>query len=196
MEPSAGAADELSRSADAARFETLYARHYRTIWAFCRRRVASDAVDDAVAETFLTAWRKIDDVPDGDRAVLWLYRVAHRTVGRQWRTRDRRRRLTSRLAMVRVETSQEPEDRAIDNDDLRRVLAAKNRLNRTDAEVLLLQCWEGLSRNEIADVLELDPNAVSQRLHRARRNLAKEFSRLERRASDRTTPVARKGGTP
>jgi RNA polymerase sigma-70 factor (ECF subfamily) len=148
-----------------------------------------------VAETFLTAWRKIDDVPDGDRAVLWLYRVAHRTVGRQWRTRDRRRRLTSRLAMVRGETS-EPEDRAIDNDDLRRVLAAKNRLNHTDAEVLLLQCWEGLSRNEIADVLELDPNAVSQRLHRARRNLAKEFSRLERRAFDRTTPVARKGGTP
>lgn len=185
--------DRPSSSTASARFDSIYERHYREILAFCRRRVSSAQVDDAVAETFLTAWRRIDDVPDGDAALLWLYRVAYRNVGRQWRTRDRRRRLTGRLAAVRNEAVPGPDERVADDDDLRRVVAATERLNKTDAEILLLLCWEHLSHDEIADVLDLAPNAVRQRLHRARKNLSKEYERLERRNTDRT-PVARKGG--
>jgi hypothetical protein len=64
-----------------ARFGELYGRYYRSVHAYCRRRLASDAVDDAVAEVFLTAWRRLPDVPDGDGALVWLYGVAHRVIG-------------------------------------------------------------------------------------------------------------------
>ena len=77
--------------------------------------------------------------------------------------------------------------------ELRRVLEASARLNDRDAEILRLVSWEALSRDEIAAVLDLAPNAVSQRLNRARTNLTKEYNRLERR-SDRS-PATRKGGT-
>src|SRR5258705_2876778 len=76
-----------------ALFAQLYNRHYRPIHDFCRRRVTSDLVEDAVSETFLTAWRRLDDVPTGDEALLWLYRVAYRVIGHQWRSTARRRRL-------------------------------------------------------------------------------------------------------
>ena len=83
---------------------------------------------------------------------------------------------------------------------MRRVLQASARLNEGDAEILRLVAWEHLSRDAIAEVLGINPNAVSQRIHRARANLTKEYVRLERRRDhtpvSRNSPAARKGGTP
>jgi RNA polymerase sigma-70 factor (ECF subfamily) len=45
-------------AAEDARFGELYGRYFRSVHAYCRRRLASDAVDDVVAEVFLTAWRR------------------------------------------------------------------------------------------------------------------------------------------
>jgi DNA-directed RNA polymerase specialized sigma24 family protein len=80
-----------------ARFDELYRLYYRPVRDYCRRRVASDLVDDAVAETFLTAWRRLAEVPDGEKALMWSYGVAFRVVGHQWRSTARRRRLEVRL---------------------------------------------------------------------------------------------------
>jgi DNA-directed RNA polymerase specialized sigma24 family protein len=57
----------IARSREETLFASLYHRHYRAIRDFCRRRVPRDVVDDVVAETFLNAWRRIDDVPRGDQ---------------------------------------------------------------------------------------------------------------------------------
>lgn len=177
-----------------ARFESLYDAHFTAVSAYVRRRVASDRVDDVVAETFLTAWRQVDTIPSGEAARWWLYRVAYRIVGQQWRGRSRRSRLEARLAAAPEPNPPSPENLAVTADELRRVLDASSHLAEVDAEILRLSSWEGMSRDEIAEVLELTPNAVSQRLHRARANLTKHFDRLARR-NDRT-PAAQKGGTP
>lgn len=184
-----GESNELS---PAVRFDRLYRRYHAHVNAYCRRRVAADRVDDVVAETFLTAWRRIDDVPDDAAALMWLYRVAYRTVGHQWRSTSRRRRLEERLAVIPEPPNETPDDSAVHSDEVRRVLEAAAHLSDRDAEILRLASWEHLSRAEIAEVLDIDPNAVSQRLHRARANLTKHFNRLETR--DRT-PAAQKGGT-
>jgi hypothetical protein len=53
----------------ARRLEALFAAHGSDIVAYCswRTRSASDA-QDATADVFLTAWRRLDEVPDGDEA--------------------------------------------------------------------------------------------------------------------------------
>ncbi|MCW3017458.1 MAG: subfamily polymerase sigma-24 subunit, partial [Solirubrobacterales bacterium] len=55
------------------RFRQLFAAAERDLLAYALRRVdrAEDAAD-IVAETFLVAWRRLDDVPAGDEARLWL----------------------------------------------------------------------------------------------------------------------------
>jgi RNA polymerase sigma-70 factor (ECF subfamily) len=58
------------------RFARLYERCEGALRNYCRRRVAAEAVDDVVADAFLTAWRCLDQVPRGDAALLWMYGVA------------------------------------------------------------------------------------------------------------------------
>ena len=178
-------------SADDAAFAELYRRCHRPVREFCRRRVGSDLVDDAVAETFLTAWRRLNDVPTGSEALVWLYGVAYRVIGHQRRSMARRRRLDDRLRSVTPRTASAADESVTDADEYRLVLDAAARLGDTDAEVLRMVAWERLSVAEVAVVLGIDPNAVKQRLHRARRNLGREYRRLQSRLS---TPVAAKGG--
>jgi RNA polymerase sigma-70 factor (ECF subfamily) len=179
------------KSSDDVVFGDFYRRHHRAIRDFCRRRVASDCVDDAVAETFLVAWRRLDEVPPGDQALVWLYRVAYRVIGHHWRSTARRNRLHVRLRSVgRRPVS--TEDRSVaDDDKCQLILQAAARLGDTDAEVLRLVAWEQLTIAEIATVVGIAPNAVKQRLHRAKRNLAREYGRLESQAA---TPTALTGG--
>lgn len=184
-------ADSVALSGE-ARFAELYDRNHCAIRDYCRRRIAGHLVDDAVAETFLTAWRRLDDVPPGEDARLWLYRVAYRVVGHHWRSRTRRARLERRLGSVAARPQADADQALIAADEHRLVLAAAANLNPTDAEVLRLRMWDGLTIGDIASLLDLGPNAVRQRLHRAKRNLAREYRLLDTRPS--STPDAPKGG--
>jgi RNA polymerase sigma factor (sigma-70 family) len=80
------------------RFERLYAEHGRAVLAYAVRR-AADAQDaaDVVADTFLVAWRRLDDVPPAGAARLWLYGVARHVLANQQRSERRRERLAERL---------------------------------------------------------------------------------------------------
>ncbi len=180
-----------TRSED-TRFAELYGRYYRSVHAYCRRRLASDAVDDAVAEVFLTAWRRLHEVPDGDSALMWLYGAAHHVIGNQWRGAARYRRLKARMRTVADQPASAADETVLDHDACRIVHDAIARLGRTDVEVLLLSVWEHLSVAEIAVVLDIAPNAVAQRLHRARSNLGREYRRLQTQPI--STPEAPTGG--
>lgn len=186
--------ESTARSAAELRFARLYDLHQRPIRDYCRRRLDAHRVDDSVAEVFLTVWRKLDDVPDDDTARLWLYRVAYRVVGHQWRGVNRRRRLDQRLRSATGRALPGLDDAVVERDEHRLVLLAAARLGDTDGEVLRLSVWEQLSIADIANLLDIEPNAVKQRLHRARRNLAKEYRRLD--APSHSTPDAPKGGAP
>ena len=63
-------------SDEEARFTQIYRRHHTAIHDYCKRHVPDEMVDDVVAEVFLTAWRRLDEVPDGDATGLWSFRVA------------------------------------------------------------------------------------------------------------------------
>jgi RNA polymerase sigma-70 factor, ECF subfamily len=91
--PHAGDADERRH-----RFEAIYAAGFGPILGYVLRRTdnGEDAAD-VVAETFLTAWRRLDDVPPGDRAMLWLYGVARRVLANHRRGERRRSDLSDRL---------------------------------------------------------------------------------------------------
>ncbi len=164
--------------ADEERFAKLYARCYQPVRDFCARRVPLEAVDDAVADTFLIVWRRLDEVPAGEAALLWTYGVAYRVIGHQRRSTARRSRLHNRLRTVAFRPVAAADELTVDDDEQRIVLAALARLGDTDVEVLRMVAWEQLSVVDVAAVLSIEADTARQRLHRARRNLAREYDRI------------------
>jgi RNA polymerase sigma factor (sigma-70 family) len=149
-------------------FEALYAEHYGRVLGYVLRRTESaDDAADVIAETFLVAWRRLEDAPRGDRARLWLYGVARRALANHHRGERRRKQLATRL---RDELAgRYPIDQP--SGELGGLAAAFLSLPDGDREILALHGWEALDAGEIAVVLGCSRNAARIRLHRARRKL-------------------------
>lgn len=152
------------------RFELLFDRHRRAVLGYALRRVEDPAdAADALAATFLVAWRRLDDVPDGDAARTWLLAAARRTLANERRGSQRRHALAERLGgelTVQLSASEPHADR-----DDTRVWRALAHLSEEDREVLLLAGWEELEPAQIAVVLGVRAVTARSRLHRARRRL-------------------------
>jgi RNA polymerase sigma-70 factor (ECF subfamily) len=158
------------------RFEEVYAANCGPILGYALRRTENphDAAD-VLAETFLTAWRRLDAVPPGGEARLWLYGVARRVLANHRRGERRRMVLGERL---RAELAAGYRPPGYDGDrDLAGVAAAYRGLPEADRELLALVGWEGLDPGEVAVVLGCSRNAVRVRLHRARRRFADSLGR-------------------
>lgn len=156
-------------SANETRFNEVFSAYHDEIWRYAMRRCTYDDAVAIVSDTFFAAWRRVQDVPAGDEARLWLYKVASHCMENQERGKRRYLRLVGRLS----DNPSPAYDRAVegvdnDHDDLHRALA---HLKRDDRELLRLLTWEELSHQEAAAVLGITANAVALRARRARHNL-------------------------
>jgi RNA polymerase sigma-70 factor, ECF subfamily len=162
-------------------FRRLYQTYFSPIAAYTRRRLDRPDADDAVADIFLVAWRRLEDIPSGDLALAWLYSVARRVVSQGNRTSRRRHRLLARLTMLkRPDEAELPEGESLGEREV--VHLALGRLPPNDQELLRLAEWEGLSAAELALVLGCSTNAVAIRLHRAHRRFRDALDAVEREA--------------
>ena len=132
-----------------ARLESIFRRYYHAVAAYVRRRGEPELVDDVVAETFLVAWRRLDDIPDD--ALPWLLGVARKTLATQRRSATRRRFLLARL-----EDKQHHPD-ASDTGEPLGVADALAQLSEKDREAITLIAWDGLSPREAAAALGQSP---------------------------------------
>jgi RNA polymerase sigma-70 factor (ECF subfamily) len=147
------------------RFRHLYVTCCPRVLAYTLRRSDSqEDAADAVAEIFAVAWRRFEQVPDGEAAILWLYATGRHVLANQ------RRRSRSRAEVVRqlgqeLGANVETEPDGLFAADVLRMLSEEDR------EILMLSGWEGLNANELAQTLGCSPNAARIRLHRARTRL-------------------------
>jgi RNA polymerase sigma-70 factor, ECF subfamily len=170
-------ADALDRE---ARFRRVCEAHTAAVLAYALRRTSREDAADVVAETFLVAWRRLDDV-DERTALPWLYAVARRVLLSQQRSTRRQEAIAERVAAELPEPSEIPLGSP-------RVLAALAALSEAEREVLMLAAWEELSSAKAARVLGCSATAYRIRLHRARK-------RLRERLDSRAQPLAHSART-
>lgn len=171
---SAGPFTHADSTARRTRFELIYTTNYQPILAYALRRTQTrDDAADVVAETFLTAWRRLDDAPQGAAVRPWLYGIARLVLANHLRGKRRYERLGERLRATAAHPDTEVEPA---NHDRRRIAAAFGRLRPDDQEILALVAVEGLSPSEIARVLGSNGVTVRVRLHRARARFAHELA--------------------
>ena len=168
-----------------ARFEALFDQHHQAVRAYLWRR-DPELADDGTAETFLVAWRRLDDVPSDP--LPWLIGVA-RKVRLNLRRGDRRRdHLSHRL---RLDSTASP-DHAVAVGERDALWSALASLDERDREVLLLTAWDRLDRDAVAVVLGCTRANVAVRLMRARRRLARELACAD--APAERSPLLSHGG--
>jgi RNA polymerase sigma factor (sigma-70 family) len=171
----------LGQDDDAARFTSIYQRNYTRVFGYALANSRREVAEDIANETFLTAWRKLDEVPPED-PLPWLLGVARNHRLKQLAAGRRRETIADRVASL----SDERDLAAWDTGDLvverAAGLAAFAALPEADAEILILTAWYGLDAARTATVLGCTKALYYVRIHRARRRLA--------RALQQRTPTA------
>ena len=162
------------------RFEVVYAAHRGPVLGYVLRRTGNpDDAADVIAETFLTAWRRLDEIPRDPQTRLWLYGVARRVLANHHRGERRRSALADRLRADLAFGYHPPE---FDGEQAQ-ITEAFRGLPAADRELLALTAWEGLDYGQIAVVLGCSRNAVRIRLFRARKRFASDLADTRARSA-------------
>jgi len=185
--PARGRMELKENSKREERFNRLFDEHFEAVRRYVWRREPSLA-DDVVAETFLIAWRRLDDVPEAARP--WLIGVARNVRLNLRRGAHRQQAVTERLTdttTAGTATAEVPREAEV-------VHAALAMVPVRDREVLLLAVWDDLDRAAIAEVLGCSKANASLRLHRARRRFAAAVDELNAGPNTRMSSSLVSGG--
>jgi len=136
---------------------------YRFAYWLCRQEALAQ---DLVQETYLRAWRAMDELRDTAAAKPWLMTILRREHARLF---ERKALPTDNLDDVVIDDRDGRTPEETGDDALLR--AAMQRLEPKYREPLLLQVLGGFSCDEIARELDLSPAAVMTQLFRARQKL-------------------------
>jgi RNA polymerase sigma-70 factor, ECF subfamily len=164
---------ERTLQGELSAFEQLVERHRAIVFRVAARIVGPDDAEDVSQDAFLRAFHRLDQYRGSATFRTWLLQITQNTA-------------LNTLAWARrrpTETAGESPD-AADRDPIRQpatALEARERQERLEFKLrtlrpdyrslLVLRDLEGLSYNEIADVLDMPIGTVKGRLHRARGEL-------------------------
>jgi RNA polymerase sigma-70 factor (ECF subfamily) len=177
---------ERLRGGDGRALADVYARYHERIWFFLlrlsgRRHLA----EDLFQETWLAVARGAGRLRDDTDLCAWLFTVArnrHRSY-RRWAVLDIARLLE--LGRGPAEHALAPDEEAEARAAATRAQAAFAQISDAHREVLLLVVGEGLDATRAGAVLGLSPEAVRQRLRRARMELAEAAAQGEAKSAGR-----------
>jgi len=152
-------------------FEALVRRHQAAVYRVALRMLGSEAdAQDATQEAFVRAWRALQGFRRQSAVSTWLYRiVTHRCLDL-----IAARRPTEDLDQIELDAGADPADKAEQRERLRAVTRAVAGLPGEQRAALVLREFEGLSYEQVADVLDTSVSAVKGRIHRARLAVLKQ----------------------
>jgi RNA polymerase sigma-70 factor, ECF subfamily len=167
---------ERHRRGDPAAFDEVYARHGRMVYTLALR-LAGDAEEaaDLTQDVFLRIFRHLGSFRGRSSLKTWVYQVGlNQCRSRLGRKRPPQQPLAEEGAegvAPLPETGRGPEELALAADAARQVGAALGLLPLAFREAVVLRDIEGLSYEEIAEVLGLPPGTVRSRIARGREQL-------------------------
>ncbi len=165
-----------ARKGDSMAFGELMQAHQDKIYTLCYRMTgnAEDAAD-LTQEVFLSAWRSLSRFQEQSSFGTWIYRMAT-NASIDFLRREKRRQV---LSMTMEEDSEErqaqvPDERysphrLLEQKEARQAVAdALAALSPEHRQVLVLREMEGLSYQEVGQLLDLEEGTVKSRIARAR----------------------------
>jgi RNA polymerase sigma-70 factor (ECF subfamily) len=172
---------------DRPTLEAMYAELAPRVHRFLRDLLGDPALaSDAAQETFVRAFRRIDELPEGARLRAWVFGIARRVSLEMRRARGRRRRVIVEAegatnADVADGVRGTPENELLDREAVQVVERAFERLSDERRAVLLLRLDHELSYDEIAQTMGWSLAKVKVEIFRARGVLRATLDEYRRR---------------
>ncbi|MBI1789814.1 MAG: sigma-70 family RNA polymerase sigma factor [Acidobacteria bacterium] len=177
---------EALREGSEQAYEVLVTRFQQPVYNLVFR-LMSDPVDssDVVQEVFLKIFRNIGSFRNQSSLKTWIYRIAVNEAYnyRRWFFRHRRQEVTlglegdpARYAAETHDTGRSPFDQVFEHEKHRLIEEALTRINPTFRTAVVLRDIEGLSYEEIADILNLSMGTVKSRILRGRDALREQLA--------------------
>ena len=183
LEVASGATTACRRDTIDAVLDRIYERHVADVDRWVRRLTGPcDDVEDLVHEVFLVAVRRRGSFRGEASVKTWLFRIAHNVVRGRRRSERVRRWLFARHAeklpaeRVAIVT---PLEEIEQREQSARLYAALDRIPDDYRVALILYEIEGLSGEQVAELLGAPLGTIWVRLHRGRARLLCELSREE-----------------
>jgi RNA polymerase sigma-70 factor (ECF subfamily) len=153
---------------DEAAFVEIVERYHERLRHYVRRLpVDSSKVDDVLQEVWLTVFRGLPRLRQPGALAAWLFRIARNAALAEHR-RDRALAGLEPEPAAAAAADNEPDFTPQDVAWMRACLEGLSPLHR---EVLVLRFFEGLSYEDIADVVGSPLGTVRSRIHNAKRAL-------------------------
>ncbi|MEA2156527.1 MAG: hypothetical protein QOE11_2667 [Solirubrobacteraceae bacterium] len=161
----------LVREGDANAFAAIVARYRLPLERHCRRTLPPGRAEDALQQTFASAYVALSKGAAPASLRPWLYAIAHNAAvnglrDRQAESLDEAGELGALGALGGAH--QQPHDIVAGRESLRSVVRAVVSLPARQRQVIVRQEFEGHSQEQIAAELGLTTGAVRQLAHRAR----------------------------
>ena len=181
-EPSNDDGDLLARlrAGDARAFEELVRRYQHRVFGVALRMLGSRAeAEDMAQEVFLRVHRAIAEFRGDARLSTWLYGITSNLCLNRLASAERKRMRHDDEAVRRAPSDAADATASMEQAEIEAALQqAIAELPDERRIVVVLRDLEGLSYEEIAQALALEPGTVRSRLHRARLDLKSKMERF------------------
>ncbi|MDD6049797.1 MAG: sigma-70 family RNA polymerase sigma factor [Clostridiales bacterium] len=171
-----------AQKGDAQAFEQLVTPHEQMLWRVCYHYThhQEDAAD-CLQEAMLKAWRAIGSYRGDCALSSWLYRIAS-TVCLDFLRKQKRLPPTESAdelaedGFMPIDASPTPDEAVLRAESAEDIRVAMDSLPGEMRTVIILYALQGLSYEEIAEVMNTSVGTVKSRLNRARQKLARFLS--------------------
>jgi RNA polymerase sigma-70 factor, ECF subfamily len=166
-------------------YNEIHDSYYHKILRYLARIVGPDEAEDISQEVFIKINKSLDTLQDENKLTYWIYRMALNAARDHIRTKKSKvpvvsiedlsgsmdsgcRSRLNELADARAKT---PDEKLIKEEMMQCYIDYVEQLSEKYYEIYVLDEFEGLSNQEIADKLSISLETVKIRLHRARNEL-------------------------
>lgn len=165
---------ERCQQGDREAFGQLYTLTYDRLRQMCRRYVSNEStIDDLLHDAYLLIFTKIGSLKDASKADAWMQRVVQ-NLALAYANHAKQQ------TVVALDSLQEPP--AISETpppiDYEEIMSLIGQLPESYQRVFRLSVFEGLSHQEIAELLNIEPHTSSADLFRAKEMLRRSLAIL------------------
>jgi RNA polymerase sigma-70 factor (ECF subfamily) len=159
-------------------FEKLYGEYQKRLFRYFMRLVSvTEAAEELTNDVLVEVWKKAGDFRGLSKVSTWIFGIAHHKAMNELRSR-KPATLEIEAAANEADPGETPEESAAQVNLKEKIKRALQALSSEHREVMELTFTNGLSYQEISDIMQCPVNTVKTRMFYAKKQLQEILEKM------------------